>query len=106
MRRIVCGSVAVALLGLTPVASFAGAIAPKPMITGNPSVTLVQGWWEHEHRERRAREGYWRLPPPQLDRYNQLQSEISQLQQQRREIDERLSRALQEQHRMLGFEPR
>jgi hypothetical protein len=103
MRRFVSASAAVLLFGLTPVAGFAAAVAPKPMITANPSVTLVQGWWEHEHREQRARDGYWRLPPPELDRYNHLQSEINQLQEQRREIDERLSRALEEQHRMLGF---
>lgn len=104
MRRIVFASVAV--LGLIPVAGFAASTVPKPMVTANPSVTLVQGWWEHEHMERRAREGYWRLPPPELDHYNRLQIEINELQEQRREIDERISRAVREQHRILGFDGR
>ena len=103
MRRFVFASAAVLALGLTPIAGFAASRAPKPMVAANPSVILAQGWWEHEHMERRAREGYWRLPPPELDRYNRLQVEINQLQEQRREIDERLRRAEREQHRMLGF---
>ena len=102
MRRFVYASAAVLVLGLIPAAGFAASTVPKPT-NDNPSVTLVQGWWEHEHMERRAREGYWRLPPPELDHYNRLQIEINQLQEQRREIDERLRRAEREQHRMLGF---
>jgi hypothetical protein len=103
MRRFVFASAALLVLGLIPAAGFAASTVPKPTANNNPSVTLVQGWWEHEHMERRAREGYWRLPPPELDRYNRLQIEINQLQEQRREIDERLRRAEREQHRMLGF---
>src|ERR1700676_1223242 len=103
MRRIVSASAMVFLFGLAPVAGVAASIAPKPMITANPSVTFVQGWWEHEHWEQRAREGYWRLPPPAFDRYNRLQYEINQLQEQRREIDERLRHAVEEQQQMLGF---
>ena len=106
MRRFVSAAVAVLLLGLTPAAGFAASIAPKPMTTANPSITYVQGWWEREHREQRAREGYWRLPPQELDRYHRLQIEINELQERRREIDERLRRAEYEQHRMLGFEAR
>ena len=106
MRRIVSASVAVLFLGLTPLAGFAASIVPKPMITANPSITFVQGWWEREHREQRARQGYWRLPPQELDDYHRLQQEINQLRQQRREIDERIRRAEYEQHRMLGFQAR
>ena len=106
MRRIVCASVAVVFLGLTPLAGSAAAIVPPPMVTANPSITLVQGWWEREHRVRRARDGYWRLPQPELDHYHRLQLEITQLQQQRREIDERIRRAEIEQRRMLGFQAR
>ena len=106
MRRFVSASAAVLFLGLTSVASLAASIPPQPVNTSNPYVTLVQGWWEHEHREQRAREGYWRLPPPDFDRYNRLQYEIDQLREQRREIDERIRRAEYEQHRMLGFEIR
>lgn len=106
MRRFVSASVAVVFLGLTPLAGSAAAIVPRPIVTANPSITLVQGWWEREHREQRARQGYWRLPPPELDNYHRLQLEITQLQQQRREIDERIRRIEFEQHRMLGFQAR
>ena len=107
MRRIVSASVAVLLfLGLTPLAGFAASIVPKPTITANPSIIFVQGWWEREHREQRARQGYWRLPPQEIDDYHRLQQEINQLRQQRREIDERISRAEFEQHQMLGFQAR
>ena len=106
MRRIVSASVAVLFLGLTPLVGFAASIVPRPMIAANPSITFVQGWWERERREQRARQGYWRLPPPELDGYDRLQQEINQLQQQRREIDERIRRAEYEQHRMLGFQAR
>jgi hypothetical protein len=108
MRRIV---LAAALLVL-PLSCYAAPnVAPNvpapnvpgPWTGANPSLTLVQGWWEHEHREDRARQGYWRLPPDGLEHYNRLQAEINELQAQRREIDERLARALAEQHRMLGF---
>ena len=106
MRPFVSASAAVLLLGLSPITGFASSIALKPMVGANPPITFVQGWWEYEHREERAREGYWRLPPPDFDRYNRLQYEINQLREQRREIDERLRRAEYEQHRMLGFEGR
>jgi hypothetical protein len=103
MRHFAYASAAVLVLSLIPAAGFAASTVPRQATTANPSVILAQGWWEHEHMERRAREGYWRLPPPELDRYNRLQIEINQLQEQRREIDERLRRAEREQHRMLGF---
>lgn len=104
MRLITC---AVALLlGLAPVIGHTEPIASKPNGAANPSLILTQGWWEQENRWRSARERYWRLPPPALDRYNQLQYEINELMERRREIDERLSHAQREQHRILGFEGR
>jgi hypothetical protein len=106
MRRLVSASVAVLFLGLAPLTGVAASIVPRPVITANPSITFVQGWWELEHREQRARQGYWRLPPPEIDQYHRLQQEINQLRQQRREIDERISRAEYEQHQMLGFKAR
>lgn len=106
MRRIISASVAVLFLGVAPLAGFAASIVPKPIVTTHPAITLVQGWWELEHRQQRARQGYWRLPPPELDQYHRLQQEINQLRQQRREIDERIRRAEQEQRRMLGFQAR
>jgi hypothetical protein len=65
-----------------------------------------EGWWERQHRERFARERYWRLPPPELDRYNQLQAEINELRDRRRDIDARIRDAEREQHELLGFGPR
>ena len=104
MRRIAVVSIAALFSALIPAAGHTTPAVSKPIRVTNPSITFVQGWWEQEHRERRAREGYWRFPPPEFERYNQLQAEINELQAQRREIDERLRRALREQHRMLGFE--
>src|SRR6266853_3744542 len=104
MRRIVFASAAALLLGLAPSTGFAASIVARPIVTANPSLTFVQGWWEREHEDQRARQGYWGLPVGPLERYNRLQFEINQLLRQRREIDERISRAEQEQHRLLGFE--
>lgn len=57
MLPFVFASAAVLVLGLIPAAGFAASTVPKPTTTDNPSVILVQGWWEHEHMERRARDG-------------------------------------------------
>jgi hypothetical protein len=106
MRRIVSVSVIVLLSGVFATAGYAAPVVSNRADAGNPSITFVQGWWEREHLEQRARQGYWRLPPPDYDRYNRLQTEINELQAQRRELDERHNRALQEQHQLLGFGPR
>ncbi len=104
MRRTALASAAILFTGLTSIAVVAAPAAPKSTVTGgNPSITLAQGWWEREHREERARESYWRLPPPALERYNQLQALINELQERRRVIDERINRAQWEQHRILGI---
>ena len=102
MRCMVVFPTAVLFSTVLSIAGHSAPPAPEPGIARRAPVTLVQGWWEEEHREH-AREQYWRLPPPALDRYNRLQYEINQLIGQRREIDERLRRAQEEQRRMLGF---
>ncbi len=106
MRRIVLSSLAALLLGLAPHAGFAASLVPPPAPAHDPSITLVDGWWEHEHREDEARDHYWRLPPQAAMRYNRLQAEINQLQAQRAAIDERIARDLREQHEILGFRDR
>lgn len=106
MNRTFVGLASALLLGLIPPAGHATPVASKAINAANPSVVLVQGWWEEEHRWDSARQRYWHLPPPALDRYNQLQYEINQLLEQRHEIDERLRDAQGEQHRILGFEGR
>ena len=103
MRRILVMTFTALLFGLTPFASFAASISARPTATNNPSIVLVDGWWEQEHREQPARDGYFRLPPQRMSEYNRLQAEINQLQRQRTEIDLRLSRALRAQHEMLGM---
>ena len=104
MRRFVSASAALLLFALTPLTGFGAPIATRATATTNPSIILAQGWWERENTEQRARQGYWGLQSLELRRYNRLQYEINQLQQQRRVIDERISRLEQEQHRILRFE--
>jgi Spy/CpxP family protein refolding chaperone len=81
----------------------AAPIVPPQEARTRPAIVPVQGWWESERRRDRAREAYWRLPPPALERYNRLEYEIRQLTAQRRELDERIERARREQHELLGF---
>ena len=103
MRRIFSASVVALLFGLPPV-SVAAPIVQRPVVTTNSSITLVDGWWEQEHREQEARERYWRLPPPELNRYHRLQADYDRRERQRRRIDEQNRRAIEEQHRLLGFQ--
>jgi hypothetical protein len=103
MRGIFSASVGVLLFGLTPGTGTTAAMQ-GPVVIANPAVVFVDGWWEQEHREKDARERYWRLPPEQLNRYHRLQADSDRREQQRRRIDDQNSRARQEQHRLLGFE--
>jgi hypothetical protein len=96
MNRIVTAAIAAAFLGVTPVAGSALAQGQAP----------GQGWWEQENLPQPPRERYWKLPRPQIQRYNRLQLEINQLVQQRQNIDQRIADAQREQHRLLGFPPR
>jgi len=110
MHRIVCASVGLLLAGLAPLASVGAPLTTNvPPKIGSP-VTLVQdrdqpghGWWEREDRGDDARQRYWQLRRNNLTRYNQLQAEIYQLQQQRAQIDARINADIAEQHRMLGY---
>jgi len=102
MRRLAIASAAVLLSGIAA----AQAAPPLPPPTGaaaNPALLPVQGWWERDNQTDRAREGYWRLPPPARQRYNSLQNDIKRLTQQRQDIDNRIERAEREQRRILGF---
>jgi hypothetical protein len=104
MRHLLSASAIALLFGLTPVTGMAASMVQRPVATTNPSITLVDGWWEQEHREQDARERYWRLPPPKLDRYHRLQADNDRREQQRRRIEDQNRRAIQEQHRLLGFD--
>ena len=103
MRHFAAVSATLLVLGAAPVFGHAAPIPPGPAVVDHRAVTLVQGWWEQEHRRGDARRRYWRLPPEELERYNRLQYRINQLMEQRREIDEHIHRAQEEQKRILGF---
>ena len=108
MRLVAFASLACVLI--IPVLGHAAPTTSKAITAGKP-IILVQGpweggWWERQHRERLARERYWHLPPPELDRYNQLQAEINELRERRRAIDERIRDVEREQHEILSFGPR
>jgi hypothetical protein len=97
MYRSFTGSVAVLLLSLVPHASPATPLAPKPVVTVDAPVTRVaEGWWEREHRDD-ARDRYWKLAPEKRRQYDRLQAKTKQRDEERR------GRAIQEQHRLLGY---
>ncbi len=96
MYRSFTGSVVVLLLSFVPQASPATPLAPKPVVTADAPVTLVEGWWEREHRDD-ARDRYWKLAPEKRRQYDRLQAKTRQHDEQRR------GRAIQEQHRLLGY---
>ena len=106
MRRVVSVSAVLVLLGLVPITALAAPLAPRPSGSTGPSITLIDGWWERENREREAREEYWRLRQRQQARYNHLQAEIEALERQRRDIDDRIARDVEEQHRLLRLDRR
>jgi len=104
MRTFASTLAAIALTGTFAATGLAAPIAaPPPGNAGDPSVIHVQGWWEREHLDQQGRDAYWRLPPPLLRRYNDLQREINQLMQQRNSIDDRIHRAEQDQRRILNL---
>jgi hypothetical protein len=104
MHRIFFASAAIMLIGLAPQPGSAASFAQRPVTAANPSITLVDGWWEQEHHEQDAPDHYWRLQQQQRERYDRLQSEQYRREQQRRRFNEDDRRALQEQHRLLGFQ--
>ena len=105
MQRLVLVS-AVALQLTSFAAAQATPLTPPSASTGNPAIVRVQGWWEQERAGDRARQAYWRLPPPAMDRYNRLQARINDLNAQRDQIDRQVRHAVREQQELLGFGPR
>ena len=90
--------VAMAALSLLPaVASAAPAIMPNSASV-NSHVLLAQGgppgWWEQEGHADELRERYWRLPPPERYRYNQLEQQIRDLQARQDQLREEQRRIL------------
>jgi Spy/CpxP family protein refolding chaperone len=104
MHRILFVSAAVLVLGLAPQPGSAASLAQRPVTAANPSITLVDGWWEQEHHEQDAPNRYWQLQQEQRQRYDRLQAEQRRRDEQRRKFDQDDRRALQEQHGILGFQ--
>jgi len=102
MQRIILVSAIILQLASYTIAG-AAEVAPRSGSVSNPAITKVDGWWEQEHQEDRARQAYWRLPPRALERYNRLQIRINQLTAQRDQIDAQIKHAVHEQHELLGF---
>jgi len=103
MYRIFFVSAAALLLGFAPLSATAAAIGEKPVAATNPSITFVDGWWEQEHHDD-APQHYWRLQREQRERYDRLQAQQAQREAQRRRFDDEDRRAIEEQHRLLGFQ--
>jgi hypothetical protein len=82
--RILSASLAVAALAVLPLAGSAAPVTAPQAKSASSRIVLVQGqepgWWEREGRPDELRERYWRLPPPERARYNQVEMEIRQLQ--------------------------
>jgi hypothetical protein len=103
------------LLAFAPVVGSAAPALPDVNAGGRPAVTLAQGWWEHEGRYEELRERYWRLPPRERARYNDLQLQIDRLERRQhrefregdrpeaREIAERIEHLRREQQRILRY---
>jgi hypothetical protein len=81
-------SLAIAAVSLLPaVASAAPATSPA----GNTPELLAQyqqqpGWWEQSGRGDEIRERYWRLPPRERYRYDQLEAQIRDLQARQEQL--------------------
>lgn len=102
MNRLLIASAALSLLAFSPVGGQAAPAAPRPDSAYNPSVVLVDGWWEQEHHDD-APDRYWKLPPGQRQKYDKLQAAQRQRDAQRRRLDDEDRRGIEQQHGILGF---
>lgn len=97
--RILSTSFAVAALSLLPLAGSAMPPAPAAAPSGAYVIQAQgqpQGWWEREGRPDELRQRYWRLPPRERARYDRLEMQIRQLQDQ-------IDQAHREQYRILRW---
>jgi hypothetical protein len=102
MRRIFAGSVVILVLSLAPHTGSAMPAAARPTVTAEAPLIFVEGWWERERRDD-ARDRYWRLTPEKRRQYDRFQAEANRRDQQRRRFEQQDNRAIQEQHRLLGY---
>jgi hypothetical protein len=92
---------AVAALCLLPSLA-AAAPAALPSTSSAQDSTLLaqyqppQGWWEQSGRGDEIRERYWRLPPRERYRYDQLEQQI-------RDLEARQQQLRREQRRILRW---
>jgi hypothetical protein len=103
------------LLALAPVVGSAAPALPHAAAGSRPGITLAQGWWEREGRYDELRERYWRLPPRERERYNDIQFQIDRLERRQhrefregdrpeaREVAERIEHLRREQWRILRY---
>jgi hypothetical protein len=104
-----------AMIAFFPLAAVAAPdFAPAPAAAPSQFVR-VQGWWQEEHREDAFRDRYWRLPPEQRERYDQLEFRIRQLHERQRhevresdrreyyELAEQIEQMRRDQYRILHF---
>jgi hypothetical protein len=90
--RPLYASLAVAALGLLPsLASAAPAVLSSTSLA--PESTLLAqyqptppGWWEQSGRGDELRDRYWHLPPRARYRYDQLESQIRDLQARQEQL--------------------
>ena len=94
-------SLAVVSLSLLPSLAVAAPAALPNTSPAPDSELLAQyqpppGWWEQSGRGDELRERYWRLPPRERYRYDQLQSQI-------RDLEARQEQLRREQRRILRW---
>lgn len=111
MSRRIALAFAAGLCLVAPVAAAAAPVLPMGPEHVAP-VTPAQDWWEREGHADELRERYWRLPPPERARYDQLQDEINHLEWRRehdgdryeaRRMFEHIEQLRHEQRRILRW---
>jgi hypothetical protein len=89
--RPLYASLAIVALGLLPSLASA-APAAVPSTSPAPESTLLaqfqppQGWWEQSGRGDDLRDRYWHLPPRERYHYDQLESQIRDLQARQEQL--------------------
>lgn len=99
--RSLNASLAIVALSLLPSLAAAAPTALPSTSSVQDSTLLVQyqppqGWWEQSGRGDEIRERYWRLPPRERYRYDQLEQQI-------RDLEARQQQLRREQRRILRW---
>jgi len=103
MHRAIVASLAVLVLGLAPLKGASATVLPAPgAAAGNPAIYFVDGWWEQEHRSD-ASDRYSKWSPAKRKQYDRIQAAQNKRDAERRRIEDQNNRAVQDQHRLLGY---